>query len=204
MITRRCMLMMSAAAILPGGSRAQSLAPANDFPAPLAFRIVVLPGGSDAKNLVLMAVYGEGEDETKFVIDIRGPDDKQDGLDGKAEAGGSISFSRGSFRHVPGSRPARFFEELAKAIAANAPSASNAKLDTLPFGMAFLGAATARLPGGGFGRGPGDWYPTKLFLGEEAAEVYFNFNLISGEAEFSMKDSDYGNTVLSELSKVIW
>ncbi|MFT4181624.1 MAG: hypothetical protein QM636_06860 [Rhizobium sp.] len=190
------MLMMSAAAILPDASRAGALAPVNDdFPAPLALRTTVLPGGSDTETLALMVVYGEGEDETKFIIEIRGPDDKPSG---------PISFSRGAFRHVPGSRPTQFFEHLAKALAANAPGAANAKLETLPFGMAFLRAATARLPGGGFGGGPGNWYATKLFLGEAEAEVYFNFNLVSGEAEFSMKDSDYGNTVLSELSKVIW
>lgn len=194
MITRRSMLMMSAAAILPGASRAGTLAPANDdFPAPLAFKTTVLPGSSDTEALGLIAVYGE--DETKFIIEIHGPDKKPDG---------PISFSRGAFRHVPGSRPTRFFEQLAKALAANAPGAANEKLETLPFGIAFLGAATARLPDGGFGGGPGDWYATKLFLGEEEAEVYFNFSLVSGEAEFSMKDQDYGNTVLSELSKVIW
>ncbi|MGV1814069.1 hypothetical protein ACQZ6M_05110 [Rhizobium rhizogenes] len=197
MITRRSILIMSLGTILSGGSLAQDLVLADDdFPAPLAFKVAPLTGGSDTETLALMATYGESENETKFVIEIQAPDEK--------EGSGPISISRGAFRHVPGSRRTRFFEQLAKALTAQAPSLSNVKLETLPFSIAFLGAATARLPGGGFGGGPGDWYATKLFLDQDQAEVFFNFNLVSGEAEFSIKDEDYGNTVLSELSKVIW
>lgn len=196
MITRRSILIMSAGTILSGRSRAQALVPDDDIPAPLGFKITILPGGSDTETLALMAAYGENENETKFVIEIQAPNEK--------EGSRPISFSRGAFRHVPGSRPTRFFDQLAKALTANTPSLSNTKLETLPFGIAFLGAATARIPGGGFGGGKGDWYATKLFLDQDQAEVFFNFNLVSGEAEFSIKDEDYGNTVLSELSKVIW
>ncbi|HEX8044276.1 hypothetical protein [Rhizobium sp.] len=196
MITRRSILIMSAGTILSGTSRAQALVPDDNIPAPLAFKIAPLTGGSDTEILALMAIYGESENETKFVIEIQAPDEK--------EGSGPISFSRGAFRHVPGSRPTRFFDQLAKALTANTPRLSNAKLETLQFGIAFLGAATARIPGGGFGGGKGDWYATKLFLDQDEAEVFFNFNLVSGEAEFSIKDEDYGNTVLSELSKVIW
>ncbi|MQB42947.1 hypothetical protein [Rhizobium sp. ICMP 5592] len=196
MITRRSILIMLAGTMLSGRSRAQALVADDDTPVPLAFKVAPLTGGSDTEALALMATYGERDSETKFVIEIQAPDEK--------EGSGPISFSRGAFRHVPGSRPTRFFEQLAKALTANAPSLSNAKLETLQFGIAFLGAATARLPGGGFGGGKGDWYATKLFLAQDEAEVFFNFNLVSGEAEFSIKDEDYGNTVLSELSKVIW
>ncbi|NLS15855.1 hypothetical protein HGP16_04670 [Rhizobium sp. P40RR-XXII] len=204
-ITRRSILILPVGALLSAQNRAEvPLPPDSDFPGPLPFTIALRPPGSDPEMLALMASFGEGEDQTKFIIEIQGPREKDGASEGSAETGGPISFLRGEFRHVNGSRPARFFEQLAKALAANAPSSSDAKLETLPFGIAFLGAATTRLPDGGFGGRPGDWYATKLFLGEESAEVYFNFNLVSGEAEFSMKDSDYGNTVLSELSKVIW
>lgn len=171
-----------------------------DFPTPLPFKIAPMPDGTDAETLALMALYGEGGNQTKFLIEIQGPRKK----DGSADPDTPISFSHGEFRHVASSHPARFFEQLANTLSADSPIFSDAKQEKLPFDIAFLGPPTMRLPGGGFGGGPGDWYATKLFLAEGAAEVYFNFNLTSGEAEFSMKDEDYGNVVLSELSKVIW
>lgn len=186
MITRRSALIILAGAVLPGGAWAENQAPDDvSIPRPLAFGIIALPSGSNADVLALMASYGAGDSETKFVIEFQ-------------------SESHGVFRHVPGSHPARFFETLEKTLLASAPRFSEKKQQTLPFDSVFLGPPTMRAPGGGFGGGPGDWYTTKLFLGQDQSEVYFNFNLVSGEAEFSCKDEDYGNAVLSELSKVIW
>jgi hypothetical protein len=155
------------------------------MPKPVAFRVAQLPGGSDANVLALMASYGEGDTETKFVIELQ-------------------SESHGLFRHVPGSHPEKFFEELGKVLMADAPRLSDQKQETLPFDTVFLGPPTTRSPGGGYGGAPGDWYTTKLFMGQDQAEVYFNFNLVIGDAEFGIKDESYGNNVLSELSKVIW
>ncbi|MGY5804683.1 hypothetical protein ACXHMN_25370 [Rhizobium sp. LEGMi12c] len=201
MITRRSVLILPVAALLSAQSGSEVTLPADgDFPASLPFRIVPITGGSDTETLALMARYGEGQDQTKFLIEIQGPRKK----DGSADLDTPVSFSHGEFRHVTSSRPAQFFEQLANALAADSPTFSAAKQETLPFDIAFLGPPTTRLPGGGFGGAAGNWYATKLFLAEGAAEVYFNFNLESGEAEFSIKDEDYGNIVLSELSKVIW
>lgn len=201
MITRRSVLILPVAALLSAQSASEVTLPADgDFPASFPFKIASVTGGSDAETLALMAHYGEGQDQTKFLIEIQGPRKK----DGSADLETPISFSHGEFRHVASSRPTPFFDRLANALAADSPIFSNAKQESLPFDIAFLGPPAMRLPGGGFGGGPGDWYATKLFLAEGAAEVYFNFNLKSGEAEFSMKDEDYGNVVLSELSKVIW
>ena len=153
-----------------------------------------------------MATYGDGQSRAQFIIELQAERKRAIDEKGSAVLGDSIgmSFGRGTLRHVPESHPAIFFEELGKALAASAPKLSNAKLDALPFDVAFLGRPVARNPVGGFGPGPGDWYTTKLFIGEDQSEVYFNFNLVSGEAEFSIKDEDYGNTIVSELSKVIW
>ncbi|MGY5776828.1 hypothetical protein [Rhizobium sp. LEGMi135b] len=201
MITRRSVLILPVAALLSAQSGSEVTLPADgDFPASLPFRIVPITGGSDPETLALMAHYGEGQDQTKFLIEIQGPRKK----DGSADLDTRASFSHGEFRHVASSRPTRFFEQLANTLSADSPIFSDAKQEILPFDIAFLGPPTMRFSGGGFGGGPGDWYATKLFLAEGAAEVYFNFNLKSGEAEFSMKDEDYGNIVLSELSKVIW
>ncbi|MGR9182642.1 hypothetical protein ACU8L2_07230 [Rhizobium leguminosarum] len=186
MISRRSALIVVAGAALSGGVYAQDQVTDGRSPGSLAFKITPLPVKSDADDLALMASYGEGDDETKFAIELK-------------------SESHGMFRHVTGGpRPTHFLSELGKALEASDLRLSDAKQDTLAFDIAFLGPSTIRSSGGGFGGGPGDWYTTKIFLGQDQAEVYFNFNLVSGEAEFSIKDESYGNDVLSELSKVIW
>jgi hypothetical protein len=185
MITRRSAFIVLAGAVLSRRACAQDQVPGGSVPTPLAFRIARLPVGLDADVLALMATYGEGDDEAKFVMELQ-------------------SGSHGRFRYAAGSHPVRFFAELGKALAASATRLSGAKQGTLPFDMAILGPPTLRSSGGGYGGGPGDWYTTKIFLGQDQVEVYFNFNLVFGEAEFSIKDESYGNAVVSELSKVIW
>ncbi len=185
MITRRSALIVLAGAALPGGVCAESQIADNGRIPPLGFAVTQLPNRSNPDVLTLMATYGEGDNETKFVIEIQRD-------------------SHGVFRHLPASHPAKFFEDLGKALMATAPRFSDEKHQTLPFDMVFLGPPTTRLPGGGYGEGPGDWYATKLFLDQDQLEVYFNFNLVSGEAEFSLKDESYGDAVFYELSKVIW
>jgi len=185
MITRRFVLIVIAAAMLSGNVYAQDQV-TDGRPGSLAFKITWLPVKSDADDLILTASYGDGDDQTKFAIELQ-------------------SESHGRFRHLSGgARPTQFISDLGKALEASDPRLSDAKQDTLGFDIAFLGPPTVRSSGGGFGGGPGDWYTTKIFLGEDQAEVYFNFNLVTGEAEFSIKDESYGNAVLSELSKVIW
>ncbi|OWV67994.1 hypothetical protein ATY76_13830 [Rhizobium sp. R339] len=186
MITRRSVLMVFASAVFSGSLYAQDQVADGRPPVSLPFKITPLPVKSNADDLALMASYGQGDDETKFVIELH-------------------SESHGTFRHVTGGpRPTRFLSALGKALEASDLRFSDVKQDTLEFDIAFLGPATVRSSGGGFGGGPGDWYTTKIFLGQDQAEVYFNFNLVSGEAEFSIKDESYGDDVVSELSKVIW
>jgi hypothetical protein len=45
----------------------------------------------------------------------------------------------------------------------------------------------------------------KAFLseGESEGEAFLNFNSAVGKAEFSIKDSDYGDFVMAELAKVL-
>ncbi|MBX5206822.1 hypothetical protein [Rhizobium sp. NZLR11] len=94
MITRRSALIVLAGAALPGGACAENPAPDGDsIPKPLSFGVAQFPSNLDADVLALMASYGEGDSQTKFVIEFQ-------------------SESHVTFRHVPGSHPARFFEEL--------------------------------------------------------------------------------------------
>jgi hypothetical protein len=79
---------------------------------------------------------------------------------------------------------------------------------SLPFTYAVLGEHDSKIPGGGFDANPpGDWIEMKIFLGaeteEDEGEVFLNLNPTTGEAEFSMKDADYGDIVLRYLAAVL-
>lgn len=49
----------------------------------------------------------------------------------------------------------------------------------------------------------GNWIAAKLFFGGDQGEVFLNLNPALGKAEFSIKDSDYGDYVIGELAKVL-
>ena len=60
--------------------------------------------------------------------------------------------------------------------------------------------------GGGFGaKPPGNWTAIKIFLGagDQEGEVFLNLNPKIGKGQFSMKDAEYGELVLTELAKVL-
>jgi len=70
------------------------------------------------------------------------------------------------------------------------------KIRELTFDAVVLGQKQSRLPSGSYSSNPpGDWTVTKIFLpkGGDEGEVFFNFNPVLGKAEFSIKDSDYGD-----------
>ena len=60
--------------------------------------------------------------------------------------------------------------------------------------------------GGGYCEIPcGDWTAMKIFLpkGGDDGEVFLNLNPVSGKAEFSIKDSDYGDYLLEHFARVL-
>jgi hypothetical protein len=67
-----------------------------------------------------------------------------------------------------------------------------------------LGDHQSRSSSGSFSHNPGgNWIATKIFLAGDQAEVYLNLNPELHQAEFSIKDADYGDAVLAELAKVL-
>jgi hypothetical protein len=55
----------------------------------------------------------------------------------------------------------------------------------------------------GYDRSTG-WIQTKLFFGQnDNGEVYLNLNTKTGLGEFSLKDPDYGNYVVTRLARVL-
>jgi hypothetical protein len=49
----------------------------------------------------------------------------------------------------------------------------------------------------------GDWIAMKIFLANGEGEVFLNLNPGASKAEFSIKDSDYGDVVLAELARIL-
>jgi hypothetical protein len=77
------------------------------------------------------------------------------------------------------------------------------RVDSLPFTFALLGTNLTRSEDGSFSeKAKGNWTTTKIFLANDLAEVYFNYNPVLHTAEFSIKDPDDGDKILPELAKV--
>jgi hypothetical protein len=114
--------------------------------------------------------------------------------------------AEGKFLAVAGSDDSVLLEDLKTALEAKHPAKNFAKSRDVAFDAVILGQKQSRDLSGSFSDNPpGDWIATKIFLpkGGDDGEVYFNFNPVLGKAEFSIKDSDYGDYVLKELAKVL-
>jgi hypothetical protein len=135
----------------------------------------------------------------KFRIEL-GPSHSGDG-DDKALR---VSFGKGRFLSEPGSDASVFLVDLKKALEAKTVPNKVKRVASLPFEFVILGENQSRTPDGGFNaKPPGDWMAMKIFLASGEGEVFLNLNLARDEAEFSIKDVDYGDVVLAELAKVL-
>ena len=115
-----------------------------------------------------------------------------------------MSFGKGRFLAEPGSKPESFLADLEKVLEAKKLPMKASRSVTLPFEYVILGEKQSRSKDGSFSDSPsGDWTSMKLFLGDDQGEVYVNFSPMLNKAEFSIKDEDYGDFVIAELSKVL-
>jgi hypothetical protein len=122
--------------------------------------------------------------------------------------GGEISLvsAEGKFLAVSGSDDTVLLEDLKSVLEAKMPPKNSPRVRELAFDAVVLGQRQSRSPSGSFSdKPPGDWIATKIFLpkGGDEGEVYFNFNPVLGKAEFSIKDSDYGDYLWGALGKVL-
>jgi len=75
--------------------------------------------------------------------------------------------------------------------------------------VAILGANLSRnsdrpeAAGGFSSQPPGHWTATKLFLRDGEGEVFLSLNLQDGLGEFSIKDEDYAEIVVTELARIM-
>jgi hypothetical protein len=117
-----------------------------------------------------------------------------------------VASARVEFLAVGGSENGALMEDLMKALDAKQVPASSPRVSDLAFGAVLLGVTQSKDPSGGFSDKPkGDWETIKVFLprGGDDAEFFLNINPVAGKAEFSIKDSDYGDYVVAQLAKVL-
>jgi hypothetical protein len=79
-------------------------------------------------------------------------------------------------------------------------------VSTLPFTFVRIGKNQSQGSDGGFSpTPPGNWMPMKIFLGEgeQEGDVFLNMNPVTRKGQFSIKDPDYGDLVLTQLAKVL-
>jgi hypothetical protein len=142
-----------------------------------------------------LATYTDGERTTRFSIEL--------GDTPTADGKSSPAVGKGRFVAETDSDPLPLLDHLKKALQAKRMPSHVQKVDALSFDYLLLGENQSRTSGGGFSPNPrGNWTVMKIFLANDQAEVYFNFNPVIHKAEFSIKDAGYGDRVLAELAKV--
>lgn len=149
-------------------------------------------------TFVWPATYSSGGHTAKFGIELTIP------ASSDAE---SITVGKGRLLGVAGSDPATFLPALQKALEAKQIATASRHVEALPFTYAILGTKQTRGSDGGFSSDPaGSWISMKVFLGSEEpdyGEVFLNIDPDHGQAEFSIKDSDYGDIVLRHLATIL-
>jgi len=96
--------------------------------------------------------------------------------------------------------------ELKTALEAKSFPAKIRRVNSLPFTFVSFGRNQSQASDGGFfANPPGNWTPMKIFIGEgdQKGEVFLNLNPVLGKGQFSIKDPDYGDTVLGQLASVL-
>lgn len=117
-----------------------------------------------------------------------------------------IGWAEGKFIAVEGSDNSALLEDLQKALEAKHAPGKQARTVELPFEAAVLGQKQSRSDSGAYSSAPaGDWMSIKIFLpkGGDDGEVFLDLNPVLGKAEFSIKDSDYGDYLLEQFAKVL-
>ena len=117
-----------------------------------------------------------------------------------------MASAEGKFLAVPGSDNSVLMEDLKKALEAKEISKAHSRIAELSFDAVILGQRQSRNAAGGYSdEPPGDWTLVKVFLpkGGDDGEIFLNLNPVLGKAEFSIKDSDYGDYLLVQFAKVL-
>lgn len=121
----------------------------------------------------------------------------------KAGSGGSGPFAWGQAMMIVKEKSAgeRFLSLFGKSFLGTVPPPSGRGYAPRPLTIstAILGEDLRRDPEGGFSGERGGWTATKWFpeFDGRLGEVYFNYNLAAGKAEFSEKDAEYADDLVA-------
>jgi hypothetical protein len=192
---------VSALAVLGGGCKSAPPAelPFSSAQGSVGFDVTLESRPSDPqKPTRWLATYKSGSHTAQFRIELDSP---QQSASTKPVG---VSFGKGRFVAIAGSDNSVLMVELKKALEAKTLPTRTTRADSVQFTYAIIGGDLYRQADGGLtGDRKGNWAAIKLFLGNGESEVYLNLNSALGKGEFSIKDPEYGDSVVSDLAKVL-
>jgi hypothetical protein len=194
------MLSITAACNQPGQGT-QEHASETYVPVPGAVVFEIKPVASGAGSGWLATYQGHGK-TAEFKIEL----DQEKSLDDTESRSLRIKSGKGRFVAEPGSDSSDLLNELKTELEAKSLPAKVRRVNTLPFTFVSFGSNQSQASDGGFfANPPGNWTPMKIFIGDgdQEGEVFLNLNPVLGKGQFSIKDPDYGDTVLKQLASVL-
>ena len=117
-----------------------------------------------------------------------------------------VATGEGKFVAVPSSDNSALLADLRRALQASQVPSHSSRIAELPFSAVVFGEKMSRNADGSYSaKPPGNWIVIKIFLPKDGdqGQVFLNLNPNQGKGEFSLKDSDYGDYLLTELAKVL-
>ena len=150
----------------------------------VAFDLEILQSGNGSQQW--RGTYASQGKVAKFRIEF-GP-----ARPAETEAGKDFNLKSGEGRFAPeaGSDASVLLADLGKALQAKVQPRAASIRTRVPFTFANIGENLSQATGGGFGA-------------DQEGEVFLNLNPKIGKGQFSMKDAEYGDLVLTELAKVL-
>lgn len=176
-------------------TEAQPAAPYSPTAGSVLLNILPVHGAEGSQDW--LATYLDESGTTTFRIELDPPVKSTDVL---------MPSGKGRFLAEVDSNPIPLLEALKKALQAKHVPTKARKTDVLQFDYVVVGENQTRLADGGFAdKPPGTWTAMKIFLshGKDEGQVYLNINATDHQAEFSIKDAEYGDAVLQELATVL-
>ncbi len=157
----------------------------------------ILPLGNTDGTRRWIATYNDGQNSTKFRVEITAANESD-------QAGNNAGSSTGKILSEAGSNPIPLLEALQKALQAKHFPRSVKKLDELPFEYTILGQDQTKLPTGSFKENPkGNWTVMKISIGQQNSELFLNLDTFDHQGEFSIKDASSGDALLGEFARVL-
>jgi hypothetical protein len=149
-----------------------------------------------------LATYSSEGKTAKFRIEFGPPKPLEDQESRMLD----VHSGDGRFVAEPGSKADVILDELKKALEAKMLPARIQRVTILPFKFVRLGKNQSRNADGGFfQKPPGNWTPSKIFIGhgDQEGQVFLNINPVLKVGEFAIKDPVYGDIMLSQLARVL-